>query len=154
MHALVGTDGSEEAVAAAGTGVAMLDDPSEVTIVCAVDISSVIMSGAESGFAGGMATEAQISAERERGREEATEALRATEAAVRRSAPHATVTTRIEEGDAGRVLVRLAEELGVDTVVVGSQGKGALKRAILGSVSSMVVNNAPCPVVVVRRGTD
>lgn len=154
MHVLVGTDGSEEAVAAAGAGVAMLDDPSTVTVVCAIDLTSVQMSGKASGFAGGMVTESEMEAIRERENSAASAALDATVAAVGEAAPNATVETRVVDGDAGRVLVRLAEELDVDTVVVGSQGKGALKRALLGSVSSTVVNNAPCPVVVVRRGTD
>lgn len=154
MHVLVGTDGSDEAVAAAASGVGMLAAPDTVTVLCAVDVSSVLMSGHESGFAGGMATDAEVQAVRERGASEATDAIAATTEAIRGVAPDARIETRIEEGDAGRLLVGLAEQLDVDTVVVGSQGKGALKRALLGSVSAHVVNNAPCPVVVVRRGTD
>ena len=56
----------------------------------------------------------------------------------------------MEVGDAGRVLCLLAEELEADVVIVGSRGRGAIRRALMGSVSSHVVHNAPCPVVVVR----
>jgi nucleotide-binding universal stress UspA family protein len=35
-------------------------------------------------------------------------------------------------------------------IVVGSRGRGGLKRAFLGSVSDYVVRNAPCSVVVTR----
>ncbi|MEZ5238718.1 MAG: hypothetical protein R2716_07130, partial [Microthrixaceae bacterium] len=78
MHVLVGTDGSDEAVAAAASGVGMLAAPDTVTVLCAVDVSSVLMSGHESGFAGGMATDAEVQAVRERGASEATDAIAAT----------------------------------------------------------------------------
>lgn len=154
MHILVGTDGSEEAVAAAATGIGLLASPDQVTLLCAVDISSVLMSGHESGFAGGMATDEEVAAARQRNDLEATGALEVTSAAIAQVAGDAEIDTRIVEGDAGRILVDEATQLGADAIVVGSQGKGAIKRALLGSVSSHVVNNAPCPVVVVRRGTD
>jgi len=42
--------------------------------------------------------------------------------------------------------------------VVGSRGRGGLKRAVLGSVSDHLVRNAPCTVVVTGEqdveGTD
>jgi nucleotide-binding universal stress UspA family protein len=48
-------------------------------------------------------------------------------------------------------IVGLAEELGVDLIVVGSRGLGGLKRALMGSVSESVVRHAHCPVLVMRR---
>ena len=60
------------------------------------------------------------------------------------------VTPRVEAGDAGPMLVWVAEQVGVDAIVVGSHGKGRLKRLVLGSVSEHVVHHAPCPVLVVR----
>ena len=47
-------------------------------------------------------------------------------------------------------IVTLSEELGVGIIVVGSRGLGALRRAVLGSVSESVVRHAHCPVFVVR----
>jgi nucleotide-binding universal stress UspA family protein len=47
-------------------------------------------------------------------------------------------------------IVRLSEELGVGTIVIGSRGLGAVKRALMGSVSESVVRHAHCPVFVVR----
>ena len=52
-------------------------------------------------------------------------------------------------------IVRLAEELNAGLVVLGSQGFGALRRAVMGSVSLSVVRHAHCPVLVVRgEGTE
>ena len=73
-----------------------------------------------------------------------------------------TQTGRIEEGGGTVVdahlrlgrpaeeIINLAEEIGAGLVVVGSRGLGALRRAVLGSVSENVVRYAPCPVFVAR----
>jgi nucleotide-binding universal stress UspA family protein len=50
----------------------------------------------------------------------------------------------------GRAIVHLGEELGAGVIVVGSRGRGPMKRAVMGSVSSSVVHHAHCPVLVVR----
>ncbi len=49
-----------------------------------------------------------------------------------------------------REIVRLAEELGVGLIVLGSRGVGGVRRALMGSVSDSVVRHAHCPVMVVR----
>jgi nucleotide-binding universal stress UspA family protein len=58
------------------------------------------------------------------------------------------VVTRVEQGLASEVLLRLARENSVDLIVVGSRGFGAVREAILGSVSHILALHAPCPVVV------
>jgi nucleotide-binding universal stress UspA family protein len=57
---------------------------------------------------------------------------------------------RVEVGDAGEVVCHVAAEEHADVIVVGSHGKGWARRAVMGSVSSFVVQHAPCPVLVVR----
>jgi nucleotide-binding universal stress UspA family protein len=47
--------------------------------------------------------------------------------------------------------LRARAEQGVDLVVVGSRGYGPLRAVLLGSVSSMIVRDAPCPVLVTPR---
>jgi nucleotide-binding universal stress UspA family protein len=47
--------------------------------------------------------------------------------------------------------VRLSEELGAGTIVIGSRGLGAVKRTLMGGVSESVVRHAHCPVFVVRE---
>lgn len=58
--------------------------------------------------------------------------------------------THLKAGDPDKEIVRLSEELGVGTIVIGSRGLGALKRALMGGVSESVVRHAHCPVFVVR----
>ncbi len=59
--------------------------------------------------------------------------------------------THLETGDPDKEIVRLSEELGVGTIVIGSRGLGGLRRALMGSVSGSVVRHAHCPVFVVRE---
>lgn len=47
-------------------------------------------------------------------------------------------------------LLGFAEREEIDVIVIGSTGKGFLKRKVLGSVSDKVVRNARCSVYVVR----
>jgi len=59
-------------------------------------------------------------------------------------------TASIESRDVARAISQYAEQNGYDHIVIGSGGKGAVKRMVLGSVSADVVNRAPCPVTVAR----
>ena len=47
-------------------------------------------------------------------------------------------------------LIRFAQKEEIDVIVIGSTGKGFLKRKLLGSVSHKVVRDAKCSVYVVR----
>jgi nucleotide-binding universal stress UspA family protein len=63
------------------------------------------------------------------------------------------VSLEIEPPDgtpADEVEDRRARELGVDTIVVGSQPRHGLARLRSGSVAEHVVRHAPCAVLVVR----
>ena len=53
-------------------------------------------------------------------------------------------------GAPDREIVELAEKLSVGLVVIGSRGRGGIRRALMGSVSDSVVRHAHCPVLVVR----
>jgi nucleotide-binding universal stress UspA family protein len=61
-----------------------------------------------------------------------------------------TVSFLIWDGPAGEAIVEVARNEQVDLVVVGSHGRGAVGRFLVGSVSEHVVRHAPCPVLVVR----
>jgi nucleotide-binding universal stress UspA family protein len=151
MRVLIGTDGSDDAISAATTGLGLLAPPDAITVVCVVETPSAATAGMESGFAGGMVSDAEVDRAWRLVEEEATVAMERTVGAIGTGVPIDKVT---QSGEAGPALCRVAEEQGVDVIVVGSRGRGAIKRALLGSVSTYVTNNAPCPVVVVRRGTE
>ena len=60
----------------------------------------------------------------------------------------------LAEGNVRDELVNWVESNDVDVLVVGSRGLGgALKRAVMGSVSSYVVQHAPCAVFIVSAPT-
>ena len=51
---------------------------------------------------------------------------------------------------APRIIVRTAMDEAFDLIIIGSRGMGGGKGWILGSVSSRVIEEAPCPVLVVK----
>ena len=147
MHVVIGTDGSADAIAAAATGLRLLAAPDSITVVCAVEPPGEATAGQESGFAGGLVEPADIDVAWAVVRDAGAAAIDRTVAGLDTQAP---VKPLVEGGGAGPVICRVAEDEGADVVVVGSRGHGAIRRALLGSVSTYVSNNAPCPVVIVR----
>lgn len=56
----------------------------------------------------------------------------------------------IVTGDPAEEIIRLANIYNADLIVIGSRGLTGVKRIIQGSVSSQVVENAHCSVLVVK----
>ena len=50
----------------------------------------------------------------------------------------------------GEIVLEEASALGANLIVMGTHGRGAVKRLFLGGVADHVVRHAPCPVVTVR----
>jgi nucleotide-binding universal stress UspA family protein len=59
--------------------------------------------------------------------------------------------THLATGEPDKKIVRLSEELGAGTIVIGSRGLGAVRKTLMGGVSDSVVRHAHCPVFVVRE---
>lgn len=60
----------------------------------------------------------------------------------------------LREGNEWRTVVEVAEELGVDLVVMGTHGRRGLPRLVLGSVAEKVVRLCPVPVITVASPKD
>jgi len=71
---------------------------------------------------------------------------------VQKNAAEAAIPleVKVAYGDPVDELLGFAEREEIDVIVIGSTGKGFLKRKVLGSVSDKVVRNARCSVYVVR----
>jgi nucleotide-binding universal stress UspA family protein len=60
------------------------------------------------------------------------------------------VTSTVREGDPKSTIIDLAAEWHADLIILGSHGRKALNRFMLGSVSEAVARHARCSVEVVR----
>jgi nucleotide-binding universal stress UspA family protein len=59
--------------------------------------------------------------------------------------------THLRTGEPDKEIIRLSEEIDANMIVMGSRGLGAVRRALMGSVSDSVVKHAHCPVLVMRH---
>jgi nucleotide-binding universal stress UspA family protein len=60
------------------------------------------------------------------------------------------VKTQSAVGLAAQEILRVADERGVDQIVMGTHGRGAVGSLLLGSVAQRVVHQAKVPVLLVR----
>jgi len=63
------------------------------------------------------------------------------------------VEVRVLEGRPATEIVAEATRFGADLIVLGARGLSSVRRLLVGSVSSEVVDHAPCPVLVARHGS-
>ena len=61
-----------------------------------------------------------------------------------------TFKPKIETGNPGEKIVKVANAGNFDLVVIGSRGRGSAKEMFLGSTSNHVLHKAKSPVVVVK----
>jgi nucleotide-binding universal stress UspA family protein len=69
--------------------------------------------------------------------------------AIRQRYEDIKVTTRTESGDPAETICDVAEQDGVDVIVVGNRGTHGKRRWFLGSVPNAVVQHAPTSVFIV-----
>jgi nucleotide-binding universal stress UspA family protein len=130
---VVGYDGSESAHRAVQRVAELIQNGTAVTIVSAVPL--------DVGSLGPELPEPSEVAEHARQLEEALGVLKGS-----------GITARgIElEGNPADIILDEARKSGADLVVVGTGGKNAVERFVLGSVSDKVAHRAPCDVLIVR----
>ena len=57
----------------------------------------------------------------------------------------------VRVGNPYNEIVEYAREQGIDLIVIGTHGRGAIGHMLLGSVAEKVVRKAPCPVLTTRH---
>jgi nucleotide-binding universal stress UspA family protein len=140
---LLCTDGSELALASLRRGLDVLATGDRIVIATVIELTSP-MDVVGTGFAGGLVSPEQAMLEDEHQRAAGEQVLAETRDGLGLPAAELCVL----DGAPGEALVALADELSAAVVVIGTRGRGGLRRAVLGSVSDHVVRNAHCPVVV------
>jgi nucleotide-binding universal stress UspA family protein len=137
---LVATDGSEEATLAAKTAAELAYRTySELHLVNVADTYSSYHVAHEQGLAENLQQGAQEVLE------DQVEEIEQSGGEV------AGKHVRVSQRHPADGIVRVAEEIEADLVVMGSRGLGGIRRALMGSVSDSVVRHAHCPVLVVRN---
>jgi nucleotide-binding universal stress UspA family protein len=134
---LLATDGSSEAELAATTAVDLAKSTdSELHVVHVGEYLPTILAQTE---------EEPAQLERE-ARELLDEQVRRIEGA------EGTVNeAHLRLGRVDEEIVDVADSVGAGLIVMGSRGRGRMRRALMGSVSDSVVRHAHCPVTIVRE---
>ena len=60
---------------------------------------------------------------------------------------------QLRMGAAADEIVRLAQELNADVIVIGTHGRSGLGRILMGSVAESVMRKATCPVLTVKTSS-
>jgi nucleotide-binding universal stress UspA family protein len=137
---VLATDGSDDAAHAAEHAISLaLHYQARLTALAVVDIYT-LMNPQTAAFS------AEV-LERERTfLREAADGV----AAQARQAGVADARGEVREGFPRTTLVAALGDLHADLAVVGSHGRNAIQRLLIGSTSEHLVRHAPCPVLVVR----
>ena len=148
-HVLVATDGSEQSLKAARYLRSLLDPASleKVTVIAVVrplaavpfasDFGEEEQAARQSGDPGGYSFQ-----------QAAQEAVERVARELREMTPN--VQTVVRGGEPAEQVIRAADELEADLIVIGGRGKGTVGAILLGSVAYRVLHHAPCPVLVTR----
>jgi nucleotide-binding universal stress UspA family protein len=149
---VVGTDGSNRAIAAATAGVSLMGRADHIMIVTVADTVDPSLAADATGHASSRLTQDEVEEQFREARSRSQYAVEATRDALEGlgTVVPALIETHVIEGEPGPGLCEFATSVKATAVIVGSHGRGGIWRALLGSTSDYVVRNAPCSVVVTR----
>jgi nucleotide-binding universal stress UspA family protein len=158
MRVLIAYDGSECSEAALDDLVrAGLPGKGEALVVSVAEVwlpptNSASFNG-NAGMKPDPAIEALIGKHRERGKKAVVEAetlARHAQERLKRILPNWKIETYATYGSPAWEILGKAEKFLSDLIVVGSHGRGAFSRILLGSISQKVLNEARCSVRIAR----
>ena len=134
---LLATDGSREAHLAATTAADLANSTnSELHVVLVGELRPTFLAQTE-------VEPAELEREAQRQLDEEVRTVEEAGGIVKEA--------HLRQGKADEEVVELAERMGIGLIVMGSRGRGRIRRALLGSVSESVVRHAHCPVTIVRE---
>ena len=136
---LVPTDGSGTAFKAVGQAIQLAEATgAELTLLMVVDYNRNVAAFEQVSLSGYVPAELKIAA---------YQFLADLMHVVPR---HVRAHTRVEAGDPAETVLDVAEQEESDLIVMGTRGFGTFRRLLLGSVSSQVLAQAHCPVLLVK----
>lgn len=149
-HVLVATDGSEQSLKAARYLRSLLDPASleRVSVIAVVRPLAAVPFASDFGEEEHAARQADDDPTNYSFHQAAQEAVERVAEELRDATPQ--VDAIVRAGMPADQIVRAADELEADLIVIGGRGKGAMEAIVLGSVAYRVLHHAPCPVLVTR----
>lgn len=149
-HVLVATDGSEQSLKAARYLRDLFGDsaPDRISVVAVVRPLAAVPFASDFGEEEHAAQQAEVDPTGYSFQEAAKEAVDRVAAELAEMGTQ--VDTMVRGGTPADQIVRVADELEADLIVIGGRGKGAMQAIVLGSVAYRVLHHAPCPVLVTR----
>ena len=148
-HVLVATPGSEQSLKAARYLRSIFGESlQKASVIAVVRPLAAVPFASDFGEEEHAARQADDDPTNYSFQEAAREAVERVAAELRGTA--AEVETVVLGGTPADQIVRAADELEADLIVIGGRGKGAMEAIVLGSVAYRVLHHAPCPVLVTR----
>jgi nucleotide-binding universal stress UspA family protein len=147
LKILMATDGSDAAIDAARRSMDLLRPHAHVVVVTVIPEHEDPMEDA-GGIEGPVITPKEADKDWEKATAAGHSALDRTAAVL---GPDVEVRLVPDDESTGAAVVRVANEMHADVLVIGSSSKNWLSRHFGGSVSDYVAHHAPCPVMLIRH---